>query len=61
MCCLGALASRPAGAKDALRAWKTIKPFSTFAPAAAAGCSHRRIMVEVVGRIDGWWNEASST
>jgi hypothetical protein len=23
----------------------------------AAGCSHRRIMVDVLGRIDGWWND----
>jgi hypothetical protein len=26
-------------------------------PATTAGCSHRRIMVDGLGRIDGWWND----
>ena len=25
-----------------------------------AGCSHRRIMVDVLGRIDGWWKRSST-
>src|SRR6266496_4231726 len=27
---------------------------------ARAGCSHRRIMVDVLGRIDGWWKRSST-
>ncbi len=26
-------------------------------PVTTAGCSHRRIMVDGLGRIDGWWND----
>src|SRR5438309_10050984 len=25
-----------------------------------AGCSHRRIMVDVLGRMDGWWKRSST-
>src|ERR1019366_3510227 len=32
-----------------------------FRTGPAARGSHRRIMVEVGGRIDGWWNDAGST
>jgi len=28
--------------------------------ASPPGCSHRRIMVDVLGRIDGWWKRSST-
>jgi hypothetical protein len=37
---------------------KTVFHFRT-GPATTAGCSHRRIMADVFGRIDGWWNDLS--
>jgi len=54
---LGALASRPTGAKDALARLENQKTVFHFRTGDGGWRFARSIMAESKGRIDGWWNE----